>query len=126
MSEKKKLTIEYEVNSSPRILFGFISEPKGLSQWFADEVIYKDHIFNFVWDGETHRAKMANSKDNKLVRFNWLDADEGSYFEIEILQDEITNDVGLAVTDFVAEEHADERRLIWDNQIQYLNRVLGV
>lgn len=126
MSEKKKLTLEYEVNSSPKILYGFLSEPKGLSQWFADEVTYKDQIFTFIWDGEPHRAKLVNFKENKLVRFKWIDEEQDAYFEMEILQDELTNDVGLAVTDFVASDGADERRLIWDNQIQYLNRVLGV
>lgn len=126
MSEKKKLTLEYEVNSSPKILFGFLSEPNGLSQWFADEVTYKDQIFTFVWDGEDHKAKLLLAKDNKLVRFKWLDDDPQYYFELEILQDELTNDVALGVTDFVPEESLEERKLIWDNQIDYLIRVLGV
>ena len=126
MSEKKKLTLEYEVNSSPKILFGFLSEPNGLSQWFADEVTYKDQIFTFVWDGEDHKAKLLLAKDNKLVRFKWLDDDPQYYFEMEILQDELTNDVALGVTDFVPEESLEERKLIWDNQIDYLIRVLGV
>ncbi|PWG78454.1 START-like domain-containing protein [Pararcticibacter amylolyticus] len=126
MSEKKKITLEYEVNSSPKILFGFLSEPNGLSQWFADEVIYRDQIFIFIWDGEEHKAKLVTSKENKLVRFKWLDDDPQHYFEMEVLQDELTNDVALAITDFAPEDTIDERKLIWDNQIQYLIRVLGV
>ncbi len=126
MSEKKKITLEYEVNSSPKILFGFLSEPNGLSQWFADEVIYRDQIFIFIWDGEEHKAKLVTSKENKLVRFKWLDDDPQHYFEMEVLQDELTNDVALAITDFAPEDSIDERKLIWDNQIQYLIRVLGV
>lgn len=125
MSEKKKLILEYEVNSSPKILFGFIGEPNGLSQWFADEVFYKDQIYTFVWDGEDHKARLLSSRENKLVRFKWLDDDPQYYFEMEILQDELTNDVALSITDFAPPEALEERKLIWDNQIQYLIRVLG-
>ncbi len=126
MSEKKKFTLEYEVNSSPKILFGFLNEPNGLSQWFADEVWYKDQIYTFIWDGEEHKAKLLAAKDNKLVRFKWIDDEPQCYFEMEILQDELTNDVALSITDFAPQEALEERRLIWDNQIQYLIRVLGV
>ncbi|MGX5687550.1 START-like domain-containing protein [Arcticibacter tournemirensis] len=126
MSEKKKFTLEYEVNSSPKILFGFLNEPNGLSQWFADEVWYKDQIYTFIWDGEEHKAKLLTAKDNKLVRFKWIDDEPQCYFEMEILQDELTNDVALSITDFAPQDALEERRLIWDNQIQYLIRVLGV
>lgn len=125
MAEKKKLTLEYQINSSPKILYGFISEPKGLSQWFADEVEFKDQIYSFIWDGEAHRAKLAASKENKLIRFAWLNDDPQYFFEMEILQDELTNEVGLVITDHVAPEDMDERKFIWQSQIQYLIRVLG-
>ena len=125
MSEKKKFTIEYEIKSSPRILYGFLSEPNGLTQWFADDVNVRDQVFTFTWDGEQQKAKLIAAKENKLVRFKWLDDEPQCYFEMEILQDELTNDVALSVTDFAAEETISERRLIWDNQIEYLVSVLG-
>jgi len=124
MEEKRKLQLEYEIKSSPRILYPFISEPNGLSQWFADEVIYKDHKYNFIWDNEVHPAKLVSAKENKSVKFAWLD-DAPYYFELEILQDELTNDVALSITDFASNENEAERRLIWNNQIQYLLGVLG-
>lgn len=125
MSEKKKFTLEYEVHSSPKILFSFLNEPNGLAQWFADEVKYKEQVYSFQWDGEEHKAKLTSLKENKLVRFKWLDDEPQCYFEMEILQDELTNDVALAITDFAPDEALEERRLIWDNQIQYLISVLG-
>jgi hypothetical protein len=64
-------------------------------------------------------------KENKLVRFKWVDDDPACYFEMEILQDELTNDVALGVTDFATEDTIAERKLIWDNQIDYLISVLG-
>ena len=125
MSEKKKFTIEYEIKSSPRILYSFLSEPNGLTQWFADDVSVRDQVYTFIWDGEEQKAKLLAVKENKLVRFRWMDDDPQCYFEMEILQDELTNDVALAITDFATEDTIAERRLIWDNQIEYLVSTLG-
>jgi uncharacterized protein YndB with AHSA1/START domain len=126
MSEKKKFTIEYEIKSSPRILYTFLSEPNGLSQWFADDVNFRDQSYTFTWDdGEQQRARLVAAKENKLVRFKWVDDEPQCYFEMEIMQDELTNDVALSITDFATEEAIGERKLIWDNQIQYLVSVLG-
>jgi uncharacterized protein YndB with AHSA1/START domain len=125
MSEKKKFSIEYEIKSSPRILYTFLVEPNGLAQWFADDVNIREQIYTFTWDGEQQKAKLVNARENKLVRFKWLDDEPHCYFEMEIVQDELTNDVALAVTDFSTEDAMAERKLIWDNQIQYLISVLG-
>ncbi len=125
MSEKKKFTIEYEIKSSPRILYSFLSEPNGLAQWFADDVNVRDQVYTFTWDDEEQKAKLLAIKENKLVKFKWMDDEPQCYFEMEILQDELTNDVALGVTDFATEENIAERKLIWDNQIQYLISVLG-
>lgn len=125
MSEKKKFKIEYEVKSSPRILYSFLSEPNGLSQWFADDVTVKDQVYTFSWDGEQQDAKLLAVKENKFVKFRWTDDDPQSYFEMEIIQDELTNDVALGITDFATEDNINEKTLIWDNQIAYLIGVLG-
>lgn len=125
MAEKKKFTLEYEVRSSPRILYSFISEPNGLSQWFADDVNFRDQVYTFTWDDEQQKAKLVSIKENKLVKFKWLDDEPQCYFEMEIVQDELTNDVALSITDFTTDELLAEKKLIWDNQIDYLISVLG-
>ncbi|UKT64309.1 START-like domain-containing protein [Pedobacter mucosus] len=125
MAEKKKFTLEYEVKSSPRILYSFISEPNGLAQWFADDVIFRDQVYTFTWDDEQLKAKLVSIKENKLVKFKWLEDEPQCYFEMEIVQDELTNDVALAITDFSTDETLAEKKLIWDNQIDYLISVLG-
>jgi len=125
MAEKIKFVIEYEIKSSPRILYGFLSESNGLSQWFADDVSVRDQVYTFTWDDEQQKAKLLAIKENKLVRFKWDEDEPQCYFEMEILQDELTNDVALSITDFATEETIGERKLIWDNQIQYLISVLG-
>ncbi|RYE23813.1 MAG: hypothetical protein EOP42_22905 [Sphingobacteriaceae bacterium] len=125
MSDKKKFKIEYEIKSSPKILYSFLSEPNGLAQWFADDVTIRDQVYTFSWDDETQNAKLLAMKENKFVRFRWTDDDPQLYFEMEIIQDELTNDVALGITDFATEENINERTLIWNNQIAYLIGVLG-
>ena len=125
MSEKKKFNIEYEIKSSPRILYSFLNEPNGLTQWFADDVSVRDQVYTFTWDDEEQKAKLLAIKENKLVRFRWVDDDPTYYFEMEIIQDELTNDVALSITDFATEDTIGERKLIWDNQIEYLISTLG-
>jgi uncharacterized protein YndB with AHSA1/START domain len=125
MSEKKKFNIEYEIKSSPRILYSFLNEPNGLTQWFADDVSVKDQVYTFTWDDEPQKAKLVSIKENKFVRFRWIDDDPQYFFEMEIVQDELTNDVALSITDFAPEETLNDRRLIWDNQVEYLISVLG-
>lgn len=126
MSEKKKFNIEYEIKSSPKVLFGFLCEPNGLSQWFADNVVYRDQVYTFTWDDDEQlKAKLLSIKENKLVKFRWLDDDPHCYFEMEVVQDELTNDVALAITDFATDETLQERKLIWNNQIEYLISAVG-
>jgi uncharacterized protein YndB with AHSA1/START domain len=125
MAEKKKFHLEYEVKSSPKILYSFLSEPNGLAQWFADDVTYRDQVYTFTWDDEEQKAKLLSAKENKHVKFKWLEDEPHCYFEMEIVQDELTNDVALSITDFATDDNLADRKLIWDNQIEYLVSVLG-
>lgn len=126
MIEKQKYSLEYEIRSSAKILFNFISEPNGLSQWFADDVRIKDHVYTFSWnDGEEQNAKLISIKENKSVRFKWLDDEEYTYFEMEVVKDELTNDVALVITDFAVKEAIKDKTLVWDIQIENLLSVLG-
>ncbi|MOA20458.1 hypothetical protein D3C78_1409030 [compost metagenome] len=64
-------------------------------------------------------------RDNKSVKFKWEDDEPYCYFELEILQDELTGDVALAVTDFTTEDEKSEKKLIWDNQVDNLLSLIG-
>ena len=68
MAEKIKLNLEYVLNSSPRILFPYLQEPNELAQWFADDVNYHDGIYEFIWDNESHRAKLIATKENNPLK----------------------------------------------------------
>ncbi|MFZ9943922.1 MAG: START-like domain-containing protein [Bacteroidia bacterium] len=125
MAKKVKYELEFEIHSSPRILFGFLATPSGLSEWFADNVSFKDGIFTFEWDGVESRAVIDFKKDNQLVKFNWLDDPENTYFQFEIRTDELTSDVALLVTDHCVPDDLKETRLLWEAQLQNLKQIIG-
>ena len=126
MSEKSKYSIEFTIQSSPQLLFQYLSTPSGLSEWFADNVNSRGEEFTFIWDDSEETAKLLSKKANEIVRFQW-DDDEGEdyYFEFFIQVDDITKDVSLIVTDFTTEDEMEESRMLWDNSIADLKQILG-
>jgi len=125
MTDKtNKIQLEYVLNCSPKVLFNWLSTASGLTEWFADDVKVKGKIFTFIWEGSEQTAEMTLHKENKLVRFTWLDEDD-SYFEFRITQDELTGDVSLIIIDFAEENEFDGTKGLWDTQIADLKHMLG-
>ena len=125
MSDKIKFELEFPIQASSQLLFQYISTPSGLSEWFADNVNLRGELFTFIWDDSEEQAKLLTKKNGERVKFKWLDDDTNSYFEIRIQVDGITKDVSLMVTDFAEEDEVDETKMLWDNQISDLKKVLG-
>lgn len=125
MSDKVKFEIEFVIQSSPQMLYQYISTPSGLSEWFADNVNSRGEIFIFIWDGAEENAKLLKKKSDEFVRFAWEDNDDDSFFEMKIIVDEITKDVSLFISDFAEEDEIDESKMFWENQISDLKHVLG-
>lgn len=124
---KNKLRLEYTLNSSINILYKQLSTPSGLSEWFADDVNLKGKVFTFIWDGVEEQAEMLAQKENKFIRFRWLESDEiDSYFEFKIHQHELTGDVALEITDFADEDESDDLKDLWDSQIARLKQTMGI
>ena len=122
---KEKYQVEFEVRSSPKILFNYISTANGLSEWFADDVHERDGVFTFSWDGTDNKAKLVSRKDNHSIRFHWIDDKEDTWFEMEIVQDEITGDIALLVTDFAPKADQDSGKRIWESQVHTLRQIIG-
>jgi hypothetical protein len=120
-------SIEYELNSSPDVLFEFISTPGGLEKWFADRVYIIEGNFIFNWeDGEKRLAKQIGIKDKEWVRFHWLDEAEKRYFEFKIVIDDLTSEVALIVSDFADNPHElEESTRLWNQQINDLHHSIG-
>jgi uncharacterized protein YndB with AHSA1/START domain len=126
MSGKEKYELEYVINASPKVLFARLSTPGGLSEWFADDVNLEGAILTFLWDNSSQKAELLYVKENRSVRFKWLDdTDPKAYFEFRINQDPLTNDVSLTITDFAEENEIEDAKGLWDKQISQLFSQLG-
>jgi uncharacterized protein YndB with AHSA1/START domain len=125
MSKKKKIRLEYPIKSSPAILYNSISTPSGLSTWFADDVDIYNNNYKFKWDGDEQIAVLIKKTAAKGMKFRWKTAKPEEYFEFEILQDELTDDVALVVTDFVDEADEENAIQLWDSQVHELKTSLG-
>jgi hypothetical protein len=127
MAKKIKYQCEFVVNSSPKILYNFISGPSGLAEWFCNDVNIRDGIYEFVWDGEgSQYAKLLHKKEGQGVRFKWEDDDDDEYyFEFAVIKDELTGDVSLMITDFSLPEDAENDKLIWESQVSDLGNSIG-
>ncbi|MES2763643.1 MAG: START-like domain-containing protein [Bacteroidota bacterium] len=121
-----KFEMEFVIRASEDMVFEFVSTESGLSEWFCDDVNIRDGVFTFNWDGQIQQAKLVKEIPPISIRYQWLDKNDGSYFEFKTQKDELTNDISLIITDF-ASDKADEvsARLLWHSQVDKLLHVLG-
>ena len=128
MTPKVRYEIEFPINSSPQLLYQYISSPSGLQEWFADRVNSRGEFFTFEWDNSEENARLTSKKAGEKVKFKWIDEDKNDteyYFEIRILEDEITKDVSLMIVDFAEEDEMDESIKLWENQVSDLKHIIG-
>ncbi len=128
MNQKVRYEIEFPINSSPQLLYQYISTPSGLSEWFADNVNSRGEFFTFIWNDSEEKARLASKKTGERVKFKWVDdknLDTDYFFELNILVDEITKDVSLMVVDFAVEAEIKEATQLWENQVSDLKHVIG-
>lgn len=123
---KKKIVLEYPINSSSKVLYTRLSTPGGLAEWFADDVNLKGNTYYFIWDESEQCAEVIKKKENRYIQFRWLnEEEEESIFEFRINIDELTGDVALIITDTIDEEDEEDSIGLWDSQIAELRHVLG-
>ncbi|PKP22697.1 MAG: hypothetical protein CVU05_02655 [Bacteroidetes bacterium HGW-Bacteroidetes-21] len=127
MSDKAQYTIEFVINTSPRVLFSRLSTADGLSEWFADDVNVKADEYTFFWEGTETKAKRISYKDQKHIRFQWLDdADTDCFLEFKLESQDLTGDLSLLITDFATPEDLQDATELWTSQISNLKRLLGI
>ena len=59
------------------------------------------------------------------MKFHWEHLDPSTYLEFRLKKDALTGDLALIITYFAEEDEVEERRLLWDNQIDELLHILG-
>jgi uncharacterized protein YndB with AHSA1/START domain len=123
-----KIHREYVLNAtSKNILWTAISTPVGLEGWFAHSVKVNDKIVTFKWGkNEERQAELLSVRIYSHVRFHWLDDEnEHEYFELRMINDELTNDYILEVIDFADATEAEDMYELWDAQVETLRRTCG-
>jgi hypothetical protein len=123
---KKKFELEYPINSSAKIIFPRLSTAGGLSEWFADNVIIEGRIFRFVWNGTEQRAEQSYIRENSVVRYDWLDEEEPSFFEFRLKTDELTSELALIIIDFADDDEKSDSSDLWDSQVTRLKHSIGL
>ncbi|PWJ58965.1 hypothetical protein CLV98_103337 [Dyadobacter jejuensis] len=128
--EKYKFVAEFELRSSPKVLFPYISTPSGLEQWFAEKVtILPDQIFDFEWDGDSHRAQLTGIRVNKSVHFEFLDTSEdnldNNFVELKLEVSELTQTTFLRVVEYSSNKDTEEMEFIWNGFLESLKEIVG-
>lgn len=80
MHNKVKYEMEFTFQSSPQLLYQYISTPSGLSEWFVIKSILVERIYTFIWDDAEEQAKLLRKKGDELVKFRWIEAEDDTFF----------------------------------------------
>jgi uncharacterized protein YndB with AHSA1/START domain len=127
MTKKEQFELEYVLRTSPKVLDKLLSTPDGLSEWFADDVIVKDDMYTFHWDGSEEQARLISKKAGEYIKWQWLNEEDDleTFFEMKYTIDPMTKVVILTVSDFAEKTEKDEIVRLWESQIGDLKRVIG-
>ena len=128
---KQKFVGEYPINASRKMLFPYLSTATGLCQWFADDVNINniDKTLIFLVDGEERIAVIDSIKNNRYVKFRFLNEDEkpkeNDTLEFSLEINELTQEVFVRVEEFTESDDLDESFQIWDNLLAQLKEIIG-
>ncbi len=123
-NSKDKVILEYELSSqSIPMIWDAIATAPGLASWFADDANSDGKLFTFFWGkSEQRQAELINCRQQAYVRFHWLDDDPGTYFEIRITKNDLTQKCVLVITDFAEKDYLKETESLWNSSIESLRR----
>lgn len=129
---KHKFTCEYEVHAGIKMLFTYLSTPKGLEEWFAEKVVVSnDKTYNIYWDNENHPAKIISQRLNKAIRFQFLDENDDvetqdfSFLDFKVEHNEFTQTSFLKIIDYSEMDNQEDLYDLWDGLIAILKEKVG-
>lgn len=123
---KTKISLEFDMKSAPvSLLWNYISTANGLQQWFADNVDIQHKEYHFFWKGSMQSAHLVGLRSGVYIKLRWDDEPLGTFFEMRITVNELTDATMLAVTDFADEGEEQDVIDLWTSQIDSLRRIMG-
>lgn len=128
--EKHKFQAEYELRSSPKVLFPYISTASGLEQWFAERVtVLPDQRMDIQWDGDSHVAHISSMRLNKSIKFEFEGTGEenhnNNYVEFKLDVSDLTQSTYLKITDYSVNNDTQELTSLWNGFIDGLKEIVG-
>ena len=128
---KQKFIGEYQINASRKMLFPYLSTATGLCQWFADDVNINniDKTLIFILDGDERIAVIDSIKNNRYVKFRFLNEDEkpkeNDTLEFRLEINELTQSVFVRVEEYKDTDDLEESYQIWENLLSQLKEIIG-
>ena len=128
---KQKFVGEYQIKASRKMLFPYLSTATGLCQWFADDVNINniDKTLIFLLDGEERIAKIDSIKNNRYVKFRFINEHEkpkdNDTLEFRLEINELTQSVFVRVEEYTETDDLEESYQIWDNLLAQLKEIIG-
>ena len=122
---------EYQINASRKMLFPYLSTATGLCQWFADDVNINniDKTLIFILDGDERIAVIDSIKNNRYVKFRFLNDDEkpkeNDTLEFRLEINELTQSVFVRVEEYTDTDDLEESYQIWENLLSQLKEIIG-
>ena len=90
-----------------------ISEEKSFDEWFNEQRIINYEILEYyLEDGYVVTKNVISVKDK--------------YFQFEIVTLDLSNHVGLVITDFTTADDKEDAILLWNSQVETLCRIGGM
>ena len=128
---KQKFIGEYQINASRKMLFPYLSTATGLCQWFADDININniDKTLIFILDGDERIAVIDSIKNNRYVKFRFLNEDEkpkeNDTLEFRLEINELTQSVFVRVEEYTDTDDLEESYQIWENLLSQLKEIIG-
>ena len=128
---KQKFIGEYQINASRKMLFPYLSTATGVCQWFADDVNINniDKTLIFILDGDERIAVIDSIKNNRYVKFRFLNEDEkpkeNDTLEFRLEINELTQSVFVRVEEYTDTDDLEESYQIWENLLSQLKEIIG-
>ncbi len=123
MTPLNRFTLEFPIKASPKLIYTLISTAEGLARWFADKVTVDDNHFHFYWEGSEQSAKLIESKEPEMVRFEWTDDfHEGFILEMKITHEPVSGESALIISDYAESSDMEFTQMWWTTQLGRLQR----
>ncbi|MDX9941826.1 MAG: START-like domain-containing protein [Bacteroidales bacterium] len=126
MSALEKFSLDFHIETTPRLLYTLISTPEGLTRWFAHTMLLEEGEFLFNWEGNEQHAKLVEAKENEYVMFQWLeDYHKDLFLEMRIDTNPEMEGVTLVITDYAEASDVDFSKRLWESQVGQLQRIFN-